>query len=967
VANPLVRLQAALAGRYTIERELGRGGMATVYLAQDLKHHRQVAIKVLKPELAAALGPERFLREIEIAAGLNHPHILPLHDSGEADGFLYYVMPFVEGESLRSWLDREKQLPLEDALEIAREVADALSYAHGHAVVHRDIKPENILLEASHAVVSDFGIARAITAAGGEKLTPTGVTVGTSAYMSPEQAAGSTHLDGRSDLYSLGCVLYEMLAGEPPFTGPTAESIIHQHLAAPPPRVTAMRSAVPPSVERAIERALAKAPADRFATTWQFAEALGVSVAPTPRRLARARVLFALSAAIVAVAGAALFEQGKHGLTVDPNLVAVAPFDVLDRKFELWREGLVDYLSRNLDGAGPLRTVSPTIVLRRSRGRADPASASELGRRVGARLVVFGQLVGVGSDSVRLRLTVLDAPTGRALAELERTGLADRIDRLADSLTTDMLRHVGQLGADVPLRLSSVGTKSLPALKAFLQGEQLLRRFSLDSAIKAYEEAVRSDSTFALALRHMALAGAWRGQSGGLLDLKAGRLNHGLAPRDSLLITSDSLEAASDDSLDPAYWSHRVRKFAVLEGASRRYPEDPEVWYSLGEARFHYGYVVGSTAQHALDAFNRGIALDTAFAPAYFHPVQLALDRNDTALAKRYVHAYLGLTSQVPEGAGIRLVARWLDSAPLTSPDFQHLLDTTSANALFDAWRAVQRWPDASEVGVQLLRLLAKGRRRLGTSADTVWTRYLLISELLYRGHLREASAMVGSRLSVPFVELAMLGVVRPDSAAATFDRWLRSPNEQMAVGDPPLVNRCYRAFLVAGWWARNQDTVSLLRLMRRGDSVARTARSPAGLVNARGDASLARAALALARRDTTEALRQFLAFPDSLCPSFGALQLDPLRMVRFRLLVATGRYRNAALLFDQQVSPPLTASSVLATLERGRIGERLGDRAIAIQAYQFVTAVWRNSDPELRSYVSEARAGLNRLSSGPR
>src|SRR2546430_687391 len=242
--DPLARVQAALAGRYTIERELGRGGMATVYLAQDRKHHRQVAIKVLKPELAAALGPERFLREIDTAARLNHPHILPLHDSGEAEGFLFYIMPYVEGETLRNRLDGAGQLPLAEAVQITREVADALSYAHSHDVVHRDIKPENILLEAGHAVVSDFGIARAITAAGGEKLTGTGIAVGTPAYMSPEQAAASARVDERSDIYSLGCMLYEMLAGEPPFTGPSAESIVRQRLAAAPPRVSARRVAV---------------------------------------------------------------------------------------------------------------------------------------------------------------------------------------------------------------------------------------------------------------------------------------------------------------------------------------------------------------------------------------------------------------------------------------------------------------------------------------------------------------------------------------------------------------------------------------------------------------------------------------------------------------------------------------------------------------------------------------------------
>src|SRR2546425_506697 len=274
MADLLERVRASLAGRYTIERELGRGGMATVYLAEDLKHHRQVAVKVLKPELAALLGPERFLHEIQVTSHLQHPHILPLFDSGHADRFVFYVMPFVDGESLRDRLSREKQLPIEDAFEITRAVASALDYAHRHGVIHRDIKPENVLLHDGQALVADFGVALAVTAAGGGRLTETGLSIGTPHYMSPEQATGERQITARSDVYSLGSVLYEMLVGEPPFSGPTAQAIVAKVLTERPQPIVPRRDTVPLHVEAAVLNALAKLPADRFATALQFVDAL---------------------------------------------------------------------------------------------------------------------------------------------------------------------------------------------------------------------------------------------------------------------------------------------------------------------------------------------------------------------------------------------------------------------------------------------------------------------------------------------------------------------------------------------------------------------------------------------------------------------------------------------------------------------------------------------------------------------
>ncbi|MCH8936151.1 MAG: serine/threonine protein kinase, partial [Gemmatimonadetes bacterium] len=245
-ADLLQRLRSALADQYELEGELGAGGMAIVFLARDIKHDRQVALKVFRPELAASLGTERFLREIKIAAKLSHPHILPLYDSGEAAGFLYYIMPLVEGESLADRIDREKMLPIEDALQIAREVADALNYAHSRDLVHRDIKPDNIMLTGGHAVVMDFGIARAVSAAGGDKLTQTGMAVGTPLYMSPEQGMAVEELDGRSDIYALGCVLYEMLAGTPPFTGPNPQAVMARHSVDHVPSPAIIRDTISP-------------------------------------------------------------------------------------------------------------------------------------------------------------------------------------------------------------------------------------------------------------------------------------------------------------------------------------------------------------------------------------------------------------------------------------------------------------------------------------------------------------------------------------------------------------------------------------------------------------------------------------------------------------------------------------------------------------------------------------------------
>src|SRR5262245_57964518 len=290
MAELLSRLQGALADRYRIDREIGAGGMATVYVAHDLRHDRRVALKLMRPELSAVIGAERFLAEIKLTANLQHPHILPLFDSGEADGCLFYVMPFVEGESLRERLNREKQLPVADAVRMASEVASALDYAHRHGVVHRDIKPENILLHDGQALVADFGIALAASKASGNRMTETGMSLGTPHYMSPEQAMGERDITPRSDVYALGVVLYEMLTGDPPFTGSTAQAVVARVLTEAPRPILPQRHTIPPEAEAAVLTALEKLPADRFGSAAEFAEALaGRGTGAAARTAATAR------------------------------------------------------------------------------------------------------------------------------------------------------------------------------------------------------------------------------------------------------------------------------------------------------------------------------------------------------------------------------------------------------------------------------------------------------------------------------------------------------------------------------------------------------------------------------------------------------------------------------------------------------------------------------------------------------
>jgi serine/threonine-protein kinase len=941
--------------------------MSRLFLATEASLHRQVVIKLLPPEFASEVSASRFRQEIEVAAHLQHTNILPVLTAGAKDDLLFYVMPFVSGESLRHRLTREGKLPVADAVRILYEIADALAHAHAEGVIHRDIKPENILLLGTHAVLTDFGVARALAESrSGGRLTDTGLALGTPGYMSPEQAAGERNVDARADVYALAVVGYEMLAGFPPFAGPTAQAVIAAHLTATPKPLTDVRPEVPPSVANVIARALAKDPNARLRTAAEFRDGVGTpSVAPPRRRLStRVRVAAGLPILTGLIVAAVLALRARAPAELAPDVIAVAPFEVLDPKLALWREGLVDVLSRKLDGAGPLRTVSPTVVVRRWMGRADPAAASELGRRTGAGLVVFGTVTAEGHDSVRVTAAVAHTPSGRVLAEVQQRDAADRLDRLVDSLTVALLRKIGGPVARSMARLGSVGTSSLPALKAFLQGEQYYRRTAWDSALAAYRQAVQTDSSFAVAWRRMAEVVGWRVLGGDSLAevyaLRAAALNRGLAPRDSVLIQADSLMfALFRGSEDTAWRAHHARLFATLNEAARRYPEDPDMWYELGDANVHFRLVGRTTPEQTLAFFDRSIALDSSLGRTYLHPIELALELGHVEQARRYIDALLALSPTESEGSGMRLVDAVLRSAP----GVDRTIDTASAEVLFDAWVALGAWPDSNETAVRLGRALLASRRSAVPLYNTVRFRnYFLSLALADRGHLAEsyrvtrANGMGDFTVAAGGGRLAPLGGVPPESASALYARWLKSP----PLREPPRpVAYGFNLTVLSAppWWAAVRDTTSLAAFGHVMDTIARSSNASIRPWLRYGSGS-ARAYIALVRRDTAEALRRFLALPDTVCPC----TYD--QIVTTQLLAAHGRYAEAAAILEHQMP---TVAAGLWDLERGRVYEHLGRRAEAGKAYARVTERWRHADPELQPYVAEARAALTRLSGEPR
>jgi serine/threonine-protein kinase len=689
------RIAGALARQYRVERELGRGGMATVYLAHDLRHKRPVALKVLHPELAATLGPDRFRREIEIAARLLHPHILPVHDSGEAAGQLWYTMPYVQGESLRERIRREVQLPVAEAVRIAREVAQALDHAHRHGVVHRDIKPENILLTPEGDVlVADFGIARA--AGDTEALTGTGLAVGTPAYMSPEQAAGSREVDARTDVYALGCVLYEMLAGEPPFTGPTAQAITARRMTEPARPLRQTRETVPEAVERAVAKALARVPADRFPAAGELASALTLDTStPSPPTRRRRTAVAALAIGFLLGLGLLFAWRGTRtspaaSAEAAPVRLAVLPFENLgDSGDAYFADGVADAVRGKLAALPRLQVTASTSS---NRYRATSKTPQEIARELGVDYLLVGRIrstkAAAGAGQVQVSPELIRANTGSTTwQEPFDATLADVFQMQADVAS----RVAGALGVVLGTgerrALTSRPTDNLAAYDAFLRGERDLPEWGSDAvrrAIAAYTEAVRLDSAFALGWARLAEATAKGGRLGmpGLPDAEAAanraiRLapDRGDGYRALGLVVQSGIMNAPE-------------ALRLYRRAQELSPNDPEALGALGELEVAMGLADSGLAHlgrarrldpmsvaltHAMAAslhnlrrleeadaeIDRGLALQPGSPTLIIRKSRIALSRGDSARA-RAVAASLDSGSSATTSLALYWMHPWL-------------------------------------------------------------------------------------------------------------------------------------------------------------------------------------------------------------------------------------------------------------------------------------------------------------------
>lgn len=925
------RLREAVADRYTVERELGRGGMAVVFLARDVRHERHVAIKVLRPELAVSLATDRFLREIRIAAQLQHPLIVPLYDSGASDELLWYVMPFIEGETLRKRLQRDQQLPLTDALQVTRDAAAALECAHEHGFVHRDIKPENLLLSGGHALIADFGIARALTRAAGEG-TSSGVAIGTPAYMSPEQAAGNSEIDGRSDIYSLGCVLYEMLAGEPPFTGPTPQAVIARHLSEHVPSLAIVRTSLSGAVQGVVEKALAKVPADRFADAKAFLLALEEAVASGPgsaprRRWRPKRKAMVASAAVVLVG--ALVWRGivAPPRSLDPSRVIVYPLAARSESERAapFGEDVATAVLTALNFTEYLEAADGWRLLD-ERQRGDPRRVTErdvrrMSRQARARFAVDGWILF--SDSVRgvVRLHDLVADSSSQIT----LTLAGSADAWAMGLRAAIALLPRLIAGGERVDLRSLSERSPTAVARFLRGEQAYRRARFGDALEYYRGAVSADPAFALAALRGAQAASWNLRDPDALEFIRTALAHRalLSARDRDVVRG--FEAYLLGRAESA-----VQHFQQALVLDRR---RPEVWMALGEVYTHLLPDAGQLDSLAETAFKQARQLDSTFAPVLYHLIEIALRKGDVVEATRLMGQFRETAPDSAERVPLEIMLTCVEESS-DQVDWRGLA------------RSVPQWV------VEAGRSLAVAGLRQPRCAEAAW-RAILAHDTATggQGPARRWGALSGLQalLVAEGQTQALKELLRRDTEFGP-DRIARlyilsalagAPVEAEADQGAVELRRVYEA---DPGGTRSPTSVTLWYLgiweAHRGRwvearAIADTLAAWAARRSVRREALMAKSVAAralLASGDSTTALKLLLALvPDTVR---GGLQWYPWESLGGeRLLLAQLRFARGEYVASQRAAAGLDASPVphvmylaASLVLRMRAAERLGD-----------------------------------------
>jgi serine/threonine-protein kinase len=985
-ADPIGLVGQRVAGFQVLD-VLGSGGMGVVYLARDTRLDRPVALKLPLPQFRLDTSARRrFLHEARAAAALDHPNLCAVHEVGESDaGLPFIAMALCAGESLKAHIARAAPLALADALEIARQTARGLGAVHQAGITHGDLKPGNLILLSDGTVkLLDFGLARAWNLAETESLTMRG----TPAYMAPEQVS-NTGFDPRTDLWALGVVLYEMLTGFQPFRGQSEISVAHAivHDAPAPPR--RLRADLPVPVQELVLALLEKQPERRPPSAALVADQLAALAAGQGARGAgwrtlRAKRWLAPAGLATLVAGVALGVGLRRGGAAPareyrPGLVAVAPFNVRDPSLELWREGLADLLSRDLDGAGPLTTVPQSVVQQRWPGTFDSSSAAVLGARTGAELVLYGTLLRVNRDSVRLRATILDRGRGVTISDLEVAGSEAGIGGLADSLGILALQLLGQTRPIGSGRNVAFGARSLSSLKEYLRGEQFYRHGSWDSAAQHYSRAIAEDDSFALALKRMGETLSWDARTRAHYrpyeeyHARAMALNHGLSVRDSLLFLAESVRTSVGRKSTISDLVHVNRRaIDILETAVQRYPDDPEVWYDLGEARYHAAIGSGASARLAFESFARAAALDPGFSPSYEHLVPLALEFRQPDLALRYARASEALR---PPGeiSDLGIVAMLLEQP---GPAAARLMAQARMEQLGNIAWTVMLSADSSEAAVTAARWFANGGADSGMThiLNRTWYQICVQAYMLaIRGHSHAAdSVMRSAPPSVvpcertpldPFPAMALIGSVPDSEARSYFGASLRDTITWAGW----VVPRLPRALSGIPWWYAHGDTLSIARLVARARPALRDTTKAIAFLRAEYVTSSAEGFLALARADTARAIEIFRTLPDSLCVVSPCVQE---KVMLARLLAARGDYHDAADVLDRWghgnfvEAPPV--SIIPIALERGHVAEHLADTTTAVGQYRFVEEMWQHADPELQPYVREATAGLRRLSRDP-